>query len=181
MSSGILARLSPYAKLGQIYRVQHCNSHDVSMTRLLRREWILKPAPNKREGVVRFIVGECSLIQNVNEALHAGYIVEIITGPKIRDPETREKMAGLLQTYTKDKLRIWVAFARPENHLCLINGNILYEDPHLAADDYGNATAIENADSYNINLLKNYFDGFKKNANFEDTPEKIRNMPTLLE
>ena len=82
-----------------------------------------------------FIVGECSLIQNVQEALNAGYTVELLTGPKIRDVKTRGIMADLLKTYGS-KLKLYSVLERPKKHSCLINGNIMYEDYHASDDDY---------------------------------------------
>jgi len=179
MVSEILTHLSPYARLGKLYRIPHRNRHGVSMTRLLRRHWIIDTPINKRDHIVRFVVGECSLIQNVTEALNHGYIVEIVTGPKIRDAETREKLADLLRDNGPERLRVYAAQTRPNRHSALINGNILYEDIHMAQDDYSTATAIEGADECTKNLLINHFNNLKNNSTFERTPELILSMQTL--
>lgn len=179
MVSQKLLFFSPYDKLGKIYRIPHYNSHRISMTRLLRRHWLIDTPKGKRQNTARFIVGECSLIQNVNEGLNEGYRIEIVTGPKIRDSETREKLATLLEKYGSERLRVFAVATRPERHSALINGNILYEDIHLADEDYDEATVIENADNNNVTLLLNRFNSLMAKGDFKNTPEKIRSMETL--
>jgi|GEM_PF-1925481 hypothetical protein len=157
---GILASLfSPYEEFGHIYRVPHHNKDGVSLPRLLRRSWIIDTPQDKRDpdNTVYFIVGECSLVENIQEAIYQGYNVEIITGPILRDKATRKKLVDLMRDYPK-QLSMRVASIRPEKHLCQINGNILYEDPHSDVDNYGCATAVEHADAKNISKVKNYFD-----------------------
>jgi len=148
------------------------------MPRLLRREWITNPSPGRYNPIARFVVGECSLIQNVKEALSAGYAVEIITGPKVRFASTRGTMAELLETYGT-KFKLYSVRDRPQKHSCLINGNILYEDYHASDDDYLEATVVENVDEENISKYINNFENIKQLATPEDTVEKIMGMQTI--
>lgn len=178
--SGIMSLLSPYAKFGNIYRVEHHNKHGVSLPRLLRRSWLINTPQNKRDAIVFFIVGECSLVQNIQESIYNGYSVFIITGPKLRDVKTREKLKQLKTDYP-EKLTLMVSKERPEKHFCIINGNILYEDPHSDVDNYGCATAVENAERDNINLVKRYFEEFKNKRSIRTitTPEEIGALETI--
>ena len=174
-----LLTFSPYNKLGKIYRIPHYNDHKVSMTRLLRRHWLLDTPSSERDKVVRFIVGECSLIDNITEGLRENYTIEVVTGPKIKNTTIREQLAHLLEEYGSEKLQIFADSVRPERHSALINGNILYEDIHAPKKDYCEGTVIENADKPNINLLINHFNSLKAKGDFKDTPEKIRAMGTV--
>ena len=176
--TGILSWLSPYANLGNIYRIRHRNDYNISMPRLLRRKWITNPIKGRYSPTVRFIVGECSSIQNVQEALSAGYNVEIITGPKVRYASTRQILAELLES-NREKLKIFSVRDRPKKHSCLINGNILYEDFHVSDDDYNEATVVENVDETNLTKYIEEFESLKKIAMPEDTAEKILKMETI--
>ncbi|AGB01139.1 hypothetical protein [Methanoregula formicica] len=177
---GLISLFSPYAKLGNIYRVEHHNKHGVSLPRLLRRSWIVDTPKSKRDKKIIFIVGECSLVQNIQEAIYNGYSVEIITGPKLRNVATKEKLKQLKIDYP-DKLTLMVAEERPEKHFCIINGNILYEDPHSDVDNYGCATAVENAEKENISLVKKYFEEYKNKRRIKiiATPEEIGQLNTI--
>jgi hypothetical protein len=178
--SGIISLFSPYAKFGNIYRVAHQNKHHVSLPRLLRRSWILETPQNKRDAKIFFIVGECSLVQNIQEAIYNGYSVDIITGPKLRNKNIREKLSLLKRNYP-NQLTLTVAEERPEKHFCIINGNILYEDPHSDVDNYGCATAVENAEKDNLNLVKRYFEEFKNKRRVRTitTSEEIDALDTI--
>jgi hypothetical protein len=172
---------SPYDALGKIYRIKHYNRHDVSIPRLMRRHWIVDTPQNKREPVAYFTVGEGTLVQNIEEALRQNYIVEMVTGPRLRDATIRDRLAELLEKYGPDRLKIFTNSERPQKHSALINNNILFEDFHPANLDYDEATVIENADAYNIDLLVKHFNQLKTsiNSQFMQTPAMIRNLPVF--
>jgi MoaA/NifB/PqqE/SkfB family radical SAM enzyme len=168
---------SPYEKLGNIYRLNHFNQFKVSMPRLMRRHWLKDTDLKERDPVAYFIVGEGTLVQNIQEALDEKYVVEMVTGPHLRNQATREELANLLKEAGPEKLKIFSNEIRPR---ALINKNILFEDFHPEKQDYDEATVIEKADKYNIQLARNRFDQLKKSPNTTviDTPEKVLQMPT---
>jgi hypothetical protein len=132
-----------------------------------------------RDAAVYFIKDNGDLVPNVEEKLGEGYRVEIITGPRFKDAETREKLALLLEKYSVGRLSIYACQSRPRRNVQLINGNLLYEDPHAEGSDYEAATAVEHADDYNIGLFHNNFANLKCDADLMCTPNQIRQMPVL--
>ena len=178
---GGLNAFSPYAALGDICRVPHYNRYGVSMTRLLRRDWLMNTPMEKRQGELYFIRDDGAIVDNAAEALNEGYKVELVTGPKLKDAETREKLAGLLQQYGAHRLSICSCSDRPDLNVALINGNLMYEDKHAEGDDYDTATSVERADQYNIQLIINRVNTLQVGATLKDTLDKVRQMPTIRE
>ena len=125
-----------------IYKLPHNNENGVSLVRLKRRELIKETPKSGREKTVYFVVGECSLVQNIHEALEEGYKVEVITGPKLRDSRSQNGLINLLKKHPND-LEVSVSEKRPENHSALINGTIVRESFHLNAEPYEYAKEIK--------------------------------------
>ena len=176
-----LYALSPYAALGVIFRTEHYNRHGVSITRLLRRDWIINTPREKRQNNMCLVRDDGALVQNVAEALFEGYEVGVVVGPELKDTETREKLADLLQQYGNGRLSIYSHPDRPDRNIALINGNLLYEDKRPRGEDYDGATVVEGADGDNVNLIQNHFNTLKAGANPKRTADEVRRMPTMRE
>ena len=152
----------------------------VRISEIYERFNILRGRPRARESAVYFVKAEGDIVQNAAEALGEGYCVEIVTGPRLKDAKTREGLVDLLKKYS-DRLSIYSCPIRPEPNMCLINGNLLFEDPHPEGVGHNEVTAIEHADQYNITLFRDRFAALKNNADLVRTPDAAMRMPVAQE
>lgn len=119
---------------------------------------------------------------NIEEALSISemggeydYKPEVFIGPALYCEEQREKIIELMEKYPT-RLNIYILPSRPERNISMINGNLLYEDPHGPEETYTEATVVEGADENNLNLIRKRCAQYKtvsKHAFIID----IRNLP----
>jgi hypothetical protein len=197
--------------------IRHYNDYNVSMTRLLRRDWIINTPREKRDEYVYFIKDNGAMVPNATEALLEGYKVKLLTGPELKDAATRESLAELLQQYgsgafsirssprkvsdipcyellqkqlDRHSRNIFAAIALSNAlrecgnstvpNIAIINKNIVMEgaiNPEYR--DYEWAQFIERVTSSNIRHNKEIFSILSEEAVLKDTPDKVRQMPTI--
>lgn len=112
---------------------------------------------------------------SIEEALQQGYEADVVMGPHVYCEEHRNKIIELMEKYGPG-LDISILPHRPERNTCLINGNLIFEDPHHEALTYDEATVVEGADCYNILLTKKRFREYQAESEHA-TIDIIRNMP----
>jgi hypothetical protein len=178
--------------MGQVAKnVQKEHGQDV-WTGLLRlpsefRDYLGEACPRlsrpleRRPAAMYFIRDGGDVVKDAREALAGGHTVELVTGPMLKDRETRQALADLVKVHGVGRLSIYSCQLRPFGNATLMNGNIVYEHPSEYGAGHGDITAIRRADQKDIEKFREGFAILQRSAALKTTPNEILRMPLVQE
>jgi hypothetical protein len=99
-----------------------------------------------------FIRDDGDVVREAKEALAGGHTVELVTGPMLKDQETRQELADLVKVHGVGMLAV-----------------------------YSSPTAVEQVSWHNTRWFHDRFTNLKNDAALLTTPNEILRMPLVRE